>query len=321
MKDDRLDDLIDAHLNHAMDDDQRQELEDRLLNSSSARERFWVLAQTHALLHEGLQQDVSTIDHKPAVASRFARLKWPAFSTAAGIVLGLLFGMLTWAIASPGAVATESQLLTLVDGSFETLIGRLPSGFPRALGIWSGDEAETVRADSVRTKHGSQLLRFVRAEGDEAVPNSPATSCDVFQLVDLRGLSGTLGESEATLELSAWFLDARPIQGDSIRMSCRLFVFAGDHRSLHAQWPLVLKEALASGTDSFDSRGGTPQDWRSLTVKAVLPPNADFAVVQFVAGKSPTRQDKPSEFGEQYLDDVRLTVKTQPRLPVRHSQP
>lgn len=50
-----------------------------------------------------------------------------------------------------------------------------------------------------------------------------------------------------------------------------------------------------------------------------LPPGADFAVVHLVATKW-TPRGKAAEFGEQFADDVRLTLKTQPTLPVRLAQ-
>ncbi len=59
MNDERLDDLIDAHLSSAMNDDERFELEDRLLHSASDRVRFWELSEIHVMTHEVAQRLLS----------------------------------------------------------------------------------------------------------------------------------------------------------------------------------------------------------------------------------------------------------------------
>ena len=51
MNDERLDQLIDAHLNGEMTEAERRELEERLLHSAADRARFWELAETHTVLH------------------------------------------------------------------------------------------------------------------------------------------------------------------------------------------------------------------------------------------------------------------------------
>ena len=45
MNDERLDRLIDAHLNGEMTEAERRELEERLLHSAADRVRFWELAR------------------------------------------------------------------------------------------------------------------------------------------------------------------------------------------------------------------------------------------------------------------------------------
>jgi len=245
-------------------------------------------------------------------------LSWrPLTAAAAGIVFGMFCASLAWAVASPSAMATVSRLFALVDGSFEKTGGRVASGFPSEFGKWSGDEAEVAAGEA---KDGRQALRFVRAEGDAAVANSPANSCDVYQLVDLRSLKTDAAGGEATLEMSAQFLDARSAKGADVTFTCRLYVFSGSPESLRGEWPLTRKEAMAAGSGTVQSTGGAPQTWRSVTAKVLLPAQADFAVVQLVAGKGPASDNKAAEFGEQFADDVRLTLKTQPTLPVRIAQ-
>jgi hypothetical protein len=142
----------------------------------------------------------------------------------------------------------------------------------------------------------------------------------VYQLVDLRALQTGRRAGEATLEMSAQFLDARTAPGAPVSFSCRLYVFSGLPESLREEWPLTRKEALASGSGMAQSKGGAPQAWHTVTAKVLLPAHAEFAVVQLVAGKTQAGAGQPAEFGEQFADDVRLTLKTQPTLPVRPAQ-
>ncbi|MEY4484781.1 MAG: hypothetical protein RL693_2233 [Verrucomicrobiota bacterium] len=245
-------------------------------------------------------------------------IQWrPLIAAAAGLVIGLFSASMVFAYGVPRAVATASRLFVLVDGSFEDQTGRLASGFPAEFGKWSGDEAKFAREKAV---DGKQALRFVRAEGDATVANSPANSCDVYQLVDLRSLKADAEGGEATLEMSAQFLDARIATGANVTFTCRLYVFSGSPESLRGEWPLTRKDAMAYGAGIVESTGGAPQTWRSVTTKVLLPAQADFAVVQLVAGKVPLNDNQPAEFSEQFVDDVQLTLKTQPTLPVRFAQ-
>ncbi len=237
---------------------------------------------------------------------------WSA--AAAGLLIGLFSASIAWAMVSPRVVATASRLFALIDGSFEKTDGRVTSGFPSGFGQWSGDEAEVVSGKAI---DGTKALHFGRAEGDVAVADSPANSCDVYQLVDLRSLKADAEGGEATLEMSAQFLDARSVKGTDVTFTCRLYVFSGSPESLRGEWPLTRKDALALGSGLVQSTGGTPQMWHSVTAKVLLPPQAEFAVVQLVAGKAPANDNQPAEFGDQFADDVRLTLKTQPTLPVR----
>lgn len=288
------------------------------MRDDAAKRRLFAEAQLRSMaLHERFRQDAFRVVPKPKRVAWFASfVSRPFAAAAAGLVLGLFCATLAWAVASPRAVATMARVFALADGSFEMMSGKVPSGFPQQTGVWSGDESEVVTGGGATPKDGARMLRFVRAEGDATVPNSPANSCDVWQLVDLRGLRAEVGEGEATLELSASFLDARKAKGSRVLFSVRVYAFAGEPSQLHADWPMAVKESLAFGSGVADAWGGAPQKWKHATAKMMLPSSADFAVVQLVATKWTTK-GQTAEFGEQFADDVRLTLKTQPKLPVR----
>ncbi len=242
------------------------------------------------------------------------RLTWitrPIAAMAAGLVIGLFSASIVWAISSPKA--TTERLSSLVDGSFEQRdIGR---GFPRESGVWSGDEADIVERTA---SDGRQVLRFVSPGADEADPAGPAISCDVFQIVDLRPLrAGLAPEADAVLELSARFLDDRPANTKpSVTFTAQIFLFSGDPSDLHAKWPFAAPESLASGSSMLTTLGGDAGRWRHGSTRVFMPSEADFAVIQLAARPN----IRPAVLDSLYADDVRLTLKTQPALPVRIAQ-
>ena len=298
--------LFNAALNDELSDADKLELASVLKSTAEARQ-LWFLYHDNECSMAEMKRPVERKTRKAGLSW----LAWrPLTAAAAGIVFGMFCTSVAFGYLMPRAVVTASRLIALVDGSFETLSGRLASGFPREFGKWSGNVAEIVGGNA---KDGQQVLRFVKAEPSAAVANSPAQSCDVFQLVDLRSLKADAPGSETTLELSAQVLDARSEPDEEISFVCWITVFSGSPRSMRHE------EALAKGSGIIHSTGGEPQKWRSVKAKVLLPPQADFAVMQIMARKESTRHNMAAEFGEQFADDVLLTLKTQPTLPVRVS--
>jgi hypothetical protein len=302
--------LFNAALNDQLTDAERAELAAVLKSSAEARQ-LWFLYQDN-------ECSLAELKPRPQVKSPrtgFSWLSWrPLTAAAAGIVFGMLCTSVVFGFVMPRAVATASRLFALVDGSFEKQTGRVAVGFPSEFGVWSGDEAE---AADVAVVDGRRALRFVRAERELALPDYGAASCDVYQLVDLRPLKADAALGDATLELSAQFRDAREMAGEKMKFICQLYVFTGPSDALPAEWPLTQKQALASGSGTWDSLGGSPSRWQQVSTKSLLPAGADFAVVHLVVHHPNNPPGATASFGKQFADDVRLTFKTQPVLPVR----
>lgn len=254
-----------------------------------------------------------------SVGRRRMRSARPWLAAAAGLVIGLFGASMVWAFAAPKAVAMASTISAFVDGGFEQGRGMIVSGLPTSFGIWSGDRAEFAPGGLVA--EGRQSLRFVQAEREAALPDYGAASCDVYQLVDLRSPGAGETAAETTLELSVRFRDGRAEPGETVKCFARIHLFAGSPDSLAAEWPLTQKEALASASEGFDSSGGTPSVWIPVTTKVLMPAQADFAVIHLVVHKPETRQGTTAVFGEQFADEVSLTLKTQPALPVMNARP
>jgi hypothetical protein len=317
-------DLIQRYIAGTLTDDEALVLQSALKSDKDLRALYLDYMNLDVALgsHAESRAAVNEILASPMAGEAKRSTRWLSWRPLAAAAAGIVFGMFCTAVAfgfvMPRAVATASRLFALVDGSFEMQSGRVAAGFPSVFGVWSGDEAEIVRADAARD--GGQALRFVRAEREPALPNYGAASCDVYQLVDLRSLKADAAGGEAMLELSVQFLDARAEPGEPVKFIARLYAFAGSPETLPTEWPLSQKEALASGSGAFDSTGGTPRSWHQVTTKVLLPPQADFAVLHLVAHKPKTPAGTDALFGAQFADDVRLTLKTQPALPVQLAQ-
>jgi hypothetical protein len=241
----------------------------------------------------------------------------PWLAAAAGLVIGLCGASVVWALAHPKAVATASRLFTLVDGSFENGEGGIASGLPTTFGVWSGDRSEIVADGAADPAEGRGVLRFLGAEREPTLPDHGAASCDVYQLVDLRSWRPEGTAAESMLELSVRFRDGRAAAGEKVKFLARIHVFAGSPVALAAEWPITQKEALASASGGFDSHGGASDAWIPVRTKVLLPTQADFAVVHLLVHKPETPKGTEASFRNQFADDVCLTLKTQPTLPVR----
>jgi hypothetical protein len=322
MNTERLGHLLCRYFDGAITAEEIAELDAALKTRPEARDAFLKEAHLHGALREwglenrGLlelralpQPTVKTFDQ----GRRPSRPLWhPLTAAAAGVVFGLFCASAAWGFASTRVAATASRVFALVDGSFESRSAPLPSGFPVDFGVWSGDAAETVEMQVGGKKDGRRVLRFLRAEREPVLARPGAGSCDVYQLVDLRTIKARNRSGKATLELSARFLDSRESVGAPMLFLSRVYAFAGSPAEFADQWPLTQKAALAAGWNSFESGGGTPSVWHPISAQLSLPPQADFAVVHIVAHNPKLTPGTFAVFGEQFVDDVQLTLKTHP---------
>jgi hypothetical protein len=299
--------LLIEHLHGRLPPEKHAALNDLLRRDTEARE--WLRTESaletrlRALAVEKAAEDTAHGFEQPRLSSAPTRwLSWrPLTAAAAGLVIGLFSASLVLAVTSPKA--TTERLFSLVNGSFDD--SSVGHGFPHQIGGWSGDDAAIADGK----------LQFVAAEGDAGDPGTRAIACDVFQLVDLRPLK-TLPRSggEIVLELSASFLDARPANTNpSVTFFCQLYLFQGDPAQMHQTWPKSIPDALASSSAQATTLGRDAKGGRILNARCLLPGEADFAVAQLVARPNL----RPTKLEGLFADDVKLTLKTAPELPVR----
>ncbi|MEI6713862.1 MAG: hypothetical protein WCO60_08930, partial [Verrucomicrobiota bacterium] len=241
---------------------------------------------------------------------RLIRRNW--LGVAAGLIVGLSSVSVAWAISLAGEFVTMPLALKSIEDSE----GMIASQFPLGPGKWSGDDAEVIDFPEAKPGH-KKALRFLKAQPDFFEPRAYASACDVFQIVDVRSVRTQIPrDHEAVLNLSADFLDKRPVAGEPVRMGCRMAVFTGDPSRVRNTWPKIqMTQALSSGSDYEWSSGGELGGGRTLQVRSILPPEGDFVVVHLLVYHPPGEQPIKAVFGDHYVRDVNLSVQIQ---PVRH---
>jgi hypothetical protein len=112
------------------------------------------------------------------------------------------------------------------------------------------------------------------------------------------------------VELQANLLDARKSTAAPVRFIAKVYVFEGSPQELARSWPPQQDQVLASGAQFRISSGAKSDEWKTLTTRCVLPPTAGFLVVQLGAGSAGQPGESAPKLGDQYADDVRLTLRT-----------
>jgi hypothetical protein len=159
MNDERLIFLIDRHLDGEMSTAEREELAARLLNSAADRTLFWARAETHIVLHEGLQRQ-SVEAPAPAERNGWRRSAWWV-AAAACLVFGAMVIWQHWA-ASPATIVTARPEVAVVQ---QTAGARWRNGEETQ----AGDRLQT---GTLRLEAGLVRLRFF--SGASVVLQGPA---------------------------------------------------------------------------------------------------------------------------------------------------
>jgi len=317
--------LIRRHLDGDATPEELTRLDEELRQDPEFRVVYVRYINTDVGLYEAVQPRASAVASPSIVAmpepKTYPRsFRWrPLTAAAAGLVIGLFTASVAWAISNPRVTSTVLHLSSLANAGFEGHSGMVPSGLPDHPGVWSGDACEIVELAPTQAREGRRALRFLRAEGAPQDAVQQSNSCDVYQLVDLRSLRNTLeANEESDLQLSVSFLDTRTEADTPVRFTAYIFLMQGYPDSLHQLWPVAKEELIGVGQKAFVSKGGgdSPQ-WKTLTARCAFSTRADFALIQIGAGRDVKANTPPPELGAQFVDDVQLSLKTRPVLPVR----
>jgi len=306
MKDEYLDQLIDAHLSGVMSGEQRSELEFRLLHSAGDRERFWQLAETHTLLHEVVNQrlggEASARNPKPA-----SSIYWRPFTAAAaGLAVGMFCTSVVFAYVAPKAPVMVNKALPLANADFESDSPVPARGIPAEAGGWGGDFLRVVTAENdITPKLGQRMLRFLRSDHELSPKNERSYVGEVAQVIDLRPLRAELSGAEPLVELSALF-NSISTPGVRYEFAVKAAAYRGDIADAPRLW--VDHEASVSRSDRSIVADSDLATWQRVAVPLVAPLDADFLVIECaVVFKGPQAQGA-TEFPGHYVDQVELRL-------------
>ena len=329
MTDERLDDLIDQHLNGTLSAARRRELEERLLHSATDRARFWELAEIHVMLQEVLQQRLvqpairevtagGRLESAPAPVKRWKWLPWsPLAAAAAGLALGIFGASAAWAYASPALPVLFKHVLALANAAFEQNVEPLPNGVPIQFGIWSGDYAKLVGPEQgIAPKNGRQMFRFLRSDSVDPASRGSIFHSNIYQVVDIRNLREAIADGPAIADWSVWVNCVASPTGEQTKFVASVWAFAGDTSILPRNWPDKLYQEIAYSSWNITA-DADPLTWQRIACTMVVPPDATFLVVELkVVPSNPHPVDGAVSFAGHYADEGELSLRTKTRGPV-----
>jgi hypothetical protein len=324
MNNERLTLLLSRYFEDSISEAELRELDVHLQTQPQARVSYLQEARIHGALREwGLAEGNLSVLHStspqsatpPLTASEKERIErlFPSplrsiLQIAASLVIGAILSSVVWSYSTRSTAAGWINQPIAVDrpaGAPEEL--PLPAGAPLSFGVLSGDPASwTLSPDGTSPR---SALRFIQAGADAAGPAEMATSCDVFQLLDLSNVPRDGGET--LLEVSVEHADFSANPSPSHRFGCRIFTYEGCPSEIMTQWPKPMEKALSSAA-SYVVPGTAHLTWKRLSAKATVPPTAQFAIVQLVASDVSRNVTQPAIFGSLYARDIQIHWK---RIP------
>lgn len=335
MNDDRLDDLVDQHLNGTLGDARRRELEIRLLRSEADRQRFWTLAETHVLLREHLQRRaIAGTAHAPSSRAKPRTLAatiltaWPRWlsrtscaAASIGLAIGLFGATAAWAYVAPSLPVFFKYVLALANPKFEEKVPPLPEGIPIRFGVWSGDYAELVGAQNgIVPKEGAQMFRFLRSDSLDNSSRGPALNGNIYQVVDIRAMHDAIADGTAAVDWSAWFNCVPSGENGPVKFVASVWAFAGDPSILKTNWTDKLYQEIAYG--SWNIVGDEdPASWQRVAGTMVVPPDTNYLVVELkVVPSHPHPVNGAVSFPGHYADGVELSLRSKTGTPIGKSE-
>lgn len=296
MNDERLDNLIDAHLNGVMADAERLELEDRLLHSAIDRARFWELSEMHVVLHEGAQQKLSDSPPVVPVQPRVKPVTWLTLRPLTAVAAGIVFGMLCTSVVFGLVLRQQASVQTLLMEGFEDAEMIPGRGVPSSVGVWSGDLLPPSEAtDEVGPAEGKRMV-VLPTVGNKRLGFA-------YRFVDLTSLPPLEPGQYRQIEVTAQFHGKAP--GGRSWLQMRLAVFTEDAVGAREIWKnaLVNEMALLHVVKPVKAKSAA---WTKVHSTIDVPAEARVLLVSLGAGVPRANPIKT----DHYLDEVQVRLIT-----------
>jgi len=290
------------------------QLNEILSADPTAQEAYLDHLAMHALLEREFGGTAPTMVQSLAPVGRDVVVRRPGrrfgglAQMAAGVVLGAFLASAVWTYALPFIGGLTGKLVPLQNADFESPDAPPPNGVPTRADLWSGDFVKIVGPERGVTPHsGGHMLRFLRADDAQTAPGAPARASELWQLIDLRALRGTLGDETVTFQFYAWF-NAAPHPGRRYTCGVAIVACRGEATEAPNFWRHRHQVALAE-SDREEVLDDDPKTWQRVETQLAAPPDAELLLVQVrVSDKSAAASDGPSIFAAHYVDDISLRV-------------
>ncbi len=199
-----------------------------------------------------------------------------------------------WLTAEP----TLEAKLFLSDSSFEEAAS--VSFTPKMFG-WYGDKAYAVKESfGVAPLHGDHMLQLVRSNVD------PADTCEVYQIIDLRGVARLPHGSAMFVEASAAInsLPATPL--DSYVFAIHLYASSDNPVEQQTLWPASWKSDISFVGKQL--RADTDHtSWQQISSLIPIQADANYLLIQISVRSEHGRNGH--EFPGQFIDNVQVCLK------------
>lgn len=309
----RLDALLSRVVDGTVSSEEFVELETALRSSADARRRYLHAMDLHAELQArgalsfGEMRVVQGGEKKP--------LSWFRWGSRAAMAAGVTVGVFGTSLVFGSVAAVKTKGIALLRESFENGPTPRVTGVPLEPGAWSGDYSDLVSAQgAVRPATGKKMLRFLRADY-EGKPNAQGSrTSGVWRVLDLRAYRAQILEGSAEVQLSALVNTSAAERDYSAFVSVYAWTSEGLAAAKGHDSRYYDAHALALSRGQWVKLDRAPATWQSLDSALRLPVETEFVAIQ-AAIKQVSAPDIPVEFGEQYLDHVRMTLWS--RVPMQ----
>jgi hypothetical protein len=295
--------LFNAALNDQLSDTDKLELATLLKSSAEARQLWFVYHDNECSLAE-VKRPVEKKIRRPG-------LSWfslhPLAGAAAGIVFGMLCTSVVFAYAKPRSPVAVSKPLPLVDADFESGSQVPAKGIPARAGVWSGDYSRVVTTENgITPKHGKRMLRILRSDNELSPKNERSYVGEVAQVIDLRPLRAEFSTDEQLVEVSAHFNSIATPLGANYEFNVKAAAFRGDITDAPRLWED--HEASVSRSDRSIVADSDVTTWQRVAVPLVVPPDADFLVIECAIVFKGVQRQGAAEFPGHYVDQVEVRL-------------
>lgn len=307
MPSDQLVRLIQAHLDGQLTHEDLVRLNACLRNNPRARDLYLEMADAHSCLavDEHLWAVAENASPRPvSPADRPRGLTWPpSMAAAAGIVLGMFCTSMLFAYVAP----SFTRIKTIFVESFEAGAFQTIPGIPREVGVWAGDEAESVGpTEEVRPLSGRGMLRFIQAT--HLNENSPRSQWgDVYRIIDLASVSNA---PDLCARVSASFASGK--NPETHTFSCTVQAILLDEELHELPQNMGLAELQQRSCATASRRlplPETPGSWREVSIEVPLTRTTRYMVLHLAVDQNqPALAEGAVRFPHHYVDDVKISV-------------